>query len=144
VLDRDPETNKSFDDPTKKIYNTDRKRGKLLGKKSENDDNVYIVEEKENEVDKEYFSEKERDANERPLIARAEAAAKAIKKLLPGVNFVLHRTNESYERLSRNLDKQGFGKTKKKSRSKGQYIQNSNDIHINMALSTSFSFSSTI
>ena len=134
VLDRDPETNKSFDDPTKKIYNTDRKRGKLLGKKSENDDNVYIVEEKENEVDKEYFSEKERDANERPLIARAEAAAKAIKKLLPGVNFVLHRTNESYERLSRNLDKQGFGKTKKKSRSKGQYIQNSNDIHINMAL----------
>jgi len=102
--------------------NTDSPSGrrKLFGRRSEKSDNVYIVENEKDEVDPSYFGQKDRDVAEREQISRADAAAKALSKFLPGVNFVLHRSTKSYAKA---------GGSRK---SNGMFIPSTNDIHINM------------
>jgi len=126
--------------------NSERKGKKSLkGVQSKVSDRVYIVEDQESKGrPDEAYSEKyaegysartkdkdgnlnNKEANEKVLITRAENAAKAMAKLLPGTNIVLHKTQKSYQRGY------GFGSNPS---SRGHYSSSSNDIHINMPYAT--------
>lgn len=122
--------------------NSERKGKKSLkGIQSQKSDRVYIVEDQESKgrddvgyqdnltgrtKDKD-GNLNNREANEKALITRAENAAIAMAKLLPGTNIVLHKTQDSYQRGY------GFGSSPS---SRGHYSSSSNDIHINMPYAT--------
>ena len=130
----------------KEKQNTERKSLKsLLGERSGKSDRVYIVEDQESggidpSYSKRYLDSanvrtKDKDgklnnqeANEKELLTRAENAALAMAKLLPGTNIVLHKTEKSYERSR--------GNPSKKSNARGHFKPSSNDIHINMPFAT--------
>lgn len=138
--------NKKFPQRIKEKQNSERKGKKSLkGVQSKVSDRVYIVEDQESkgrpdEAYSEIYAKgfdartkdkdgnlNDREANEKALITRAEKAAIAMAKLLPGTNIVLHKTQKSYQR--------GYGFGSKPS-SRGHYSSSSNDIHINMPYAT--------
>ena len=131
---------------SKEKQNTERKSKKsLLGERSGKSDRVYIVEDQESggidpSYSKRYLDSanvrtrdkdgklNNQEANEKELLTRAENAAIAMAKLLPGTNIVLHKTEKSYERSR--------GNPSKKSSARGHFKPSSNDIHINMPFAT--------
>lgn len=129
-------------------------RKPLIGKQSEVSDRVYIVEDQAskgiepsyNKVFPSSYNARSRnedgtlrnqEAQEKEMTTRAENAAKAISKLLPGTNLVLHRTEASYKR-SRGFDfiNDKGKRVKRRGSSRGHFSPSSNDIHINMSSAT--------
>jgi len=134
--------NKKFPQRLIDKQNSERKGKKSLkGIQSQKSDRVYIVEDQESKgrddigyQDNSVGRTKDKDGNlnnrednEKALITRAENAAIAMAKLLPGTNIVLHKTQKSYQRGY------GFGSNPS---SRGHYSSSSNDIHINMPYAT--------
>lgn len=130
VMMGEESVNQNEDGSIDVVNNRSKEKIKLKGEKQ--DDNVYIVEESEsmNSMDPKYDgSEVQQKVQELKIVSLAKMAAKAAKKILPGVNFVLHRTEESYNRATGQTSRASQGKKG----SRGLYAPGTNDIHINMA-----------
>ena len=130
VMMGEESVNQNEDGSIDVVNNRSKEKVKLKGEKQ--DDNVYIVEESEsmNSMDPKYDgSEVQQKVQELKIVSLAKMAAKAAKKILPGVNFVLHRTEESYNRATGQTSRVSQGKKG----SRGLYAPGTNDIHINMA-----------
>lgn len=130
VMMGEESVNQNEDGSIDVVNNRSKEKVKLKGEKQ--DDNVYIVEESEsmNSMDPKYDgSEVQQKVQELKIVSLAKMAAKAAKKILPGVNFVLHRTEESYNRATGQTSRA----SQNKKGSRGVYTPGTNDIHINMA-----------
>lgn len=130
VMMGEESVNQNEDGSIDVVNNRSKEKVKLKGEKQ--DDNVYIVEESEsmNSMDPKYDgSEVQQKVQELKIVSLAKMAAKAAKKILPGVNFVLHRTEESYNRATGQTSRASQGKKG----TRGLYAPGTNDIHINMA-----------
>lgn len=101
----------------------------LKGRKDPENNNLYVTEDTEVSMDPAYENVEAQNKQESFIINLAKKGSKAISKLLPGVNIILHRTESAYNSAT-NQDSQ-ISQGKKGSR--GLYAPGTNDIHINMS-----------
>ena len=93
VMMDEESVNQNEDGSIDVLNNRSKEKIKLKGEKQ--GDNIYVVEESEsmNTMDPKYDgSQVQQKIQELKIVSLAKMAAKAAKKILPGVNFVLHRT----------------------------------------------------
>tara|TARA_R110001592_G_scaffold99424_2_gene283259 strand:- start:14863 stop:22647 length:7785 start_codon:yes stop_codon:yes gene_type:complete len=114
-----PAGNKTSTNPTKTV----------AGKTVDGTDNVYIIGDNDNIDTKYEGDEVARDKQENFIVELAKKAAKAAKLIIPGVNLVLHRTEQSYN----NATNQNSDASRGNAGSRGLYSGGRNDIHINVA-----------
>ena len=101
----------------------------LKGRKDPENNNLYVTEDTEASMDPAYENIEAQNKQESFIINLAKKGGKAISKILPGVNIILHRTESAYNSAT-NQDSQI---SQGKKGSKGLYTPGTNDIHINMS-----------